>query len=222
MREAHISAQQSQAEEDPRVPLAHAHARWTGGAEESALARSQAPLRLIARVRDRATFEALAGVRPVRRGPLSLRYVLDATESTPPRARRVRRRRRGRSSRAKPCPPSSSSGRRGPGRSPGLRRLPVRRRARRCERPIRGPGAVGARAPGRCAEGDSEPLHADDPCSARDAADPSVEGRQHAAPAALSVPSVVLGIRARGARAPRRGAWLLAGRQACGTLSPLA
>ena len=87
MREAHISTQQSQAEEDPRVSVAHAHARWTSGAEESAPARPQAPLRLIARVRDRATFEALAGVRPVRRGPLSLRCVLDATASAPPRAR---------------------------------------------------------------------------------------------------------------------------------------
>lgn len=87
MREAHISAQQSQAEEDPRLPSAHAHEGWPRGSEESTLARSQAPLRLIARVRDRATFEALAGVRPVRRGPISLRCVLDATASEPPRAR---------------------------------------------------------------------------------------------------------------------------------------
>jgi ribonuclease P protein component len=75
MREAHVPAQHPKAQEDPRLPRADANARWTGCAEGAARARPQAALGLIQAVRDRATFEALAHARPVRRGPVSVRVV---------------------------------------------------------------------------------------------------------------------------------------------------
>jgi ribonuclease P protein component len=80
-REAHVPAQQSQAEEEARLPQSHAHPRWSRGAPQPPPARSQASQRLTWRIRDRATFEALSGTRWIRRGPLSLRYVPDADGS---------------------------------------------------------------------------------------------------------------------------------------------
>jgi ribonuclease P protein component len=74
MREAHLPTQQSQAEEEARLPPPHAHARRTRGPQRPSSARAQAPQRLTWRIRDRATFEALAGARRLRRGPLWLRY----------------------------------------------------------------------------------------------------------------------------------------------------
>lgn len=75
MREAHLPAQQPEAEEEARLPRPHAHAWRAGGASLASPARPQAPQRLIWRVRDRATFEALARARRYRRGPLSVRFV---------------------------------------------------------------------------------------------------------------------------------------------------
>ena len=75
MREAHLPTQQSQAEEEARLPPPHAHARRTRGHPRPPAARAQAPQRLTWRIRDRATFQALAGARRVRRGPIWLRHV---------------------------------------------------------------------------------------------------------------------------------------------------
>jgi ribonuclease P protein component len=84
MREAHIPTQQPEAQEEARLPGPHAHAWRAGGAAIAPIARPQAPQRLIWRVRDRATFEALARARRTRRGPLSLRY-LPGDDTLPPR-----------------------------------------------------------------------------------------------------------------------------------------
>ena len=75
MREAHLPTQQSQAEEEARLPPPHAHARRTRGPQRPPSARAQAPQRLTWRIRDRATFEALAGARRLRRGPIWLRHL---------------------------------------------------------------------------------------------------------------------------------------------------
>ena len=75
MREAHLPAQQSQAEEETRLPPPHAYARRARGRSRPSPPRSQAPQRLTWRVRDRATFEALGGARRLRRGPIWLRHV---------------------------------------------------------------------------------------------------------------------------------------------------
>lgn len=75
MREAHLPTQQSQAEEEARLPPPHAHARRTSGHPRPSSARAQAPQRLTWRIRDRATFEALARARRLRRGPIWLRHL---------------------------------------------------------------------------------------------------------------------------------------------------
>lgn len=77
MREAHLPTQQSQAEEEARLPPPHAHARRTSGHPRPPSARAQAPQRLTWRIRDRATFDALAGARRLRRGPIWLRHLSD-------------------------------------------------------------------------------------------------------------------------------------------------
>ena len=74
-RETHVPAQHSQAEEEARLPQSHAHSWRQSGHPQSSPARPHASQRLTWRIRDRATFEALAGTRRTRRGPLSVRYV---------------------------------------------------------------------------------------------------------------------------------------------------
>jgi len=83
MREAHLPTQQPEAEEEARLPWPYAHPWRAGGAAIAPSARPHAPQRLIWRIRDRATFEALARARRTRRGPLSLRYL--PGDDTPPR-----------------------------------------------------------------------------------------------------------------------------------------
>jgi ribonuclease P protein component len=84
MREAHLPTQQPEAQEEAWLPWPHAHSWRAGGAAIAPCARPQAPQRLIWRIRDRATFEALARARRHRRGPISVRFVPgDPTE--PPR-----------------------------------------------------------------------------------------------------------------------------------------
>jgi ribonuclease P protein component len=84
MREAHVPTQQPEAQEEARLPWPDAQSWRAGGAAIAPRARPQAPQRLIWRIRDRATFEALARARRHRRGPISLRHVPgDAAE--PPR-----------------------------------------------------------------------------------------------------------------------------------------
>ena len=85
MREAHVPAQQPETQEDARVPAPDAHSGGSRGAEGTAEPRPQAPLRLIWRVRDRATFDALARVPALRRGPLWLRSAPVGPDDTPPR-----------------------------------------------------------------------------------------------------------------------------------------
>lgn len=81
--EAHVPAQQSQARENPRLPPADAHQGGPRGAARPPGSRPQAPLGLIWRVRDRATFEALAGARRQRAGPVSLRFLTDGSDDPP-------------------------------------------------------------------------------------------------------------------------------------------
>jgi ribonuclease P protein component len=75
MREADVSAQQPEAQEDPRIPGPDADARRARGDSVPSRARPQATRRLIWRVRDRATFAALAEARPRRAGPVRVRSV---------------------------------------------------------------------------------------------------------------------------------------------------
>lgn len=75
MGEAHVPAEQSEAQEEARVPAPDEEPRRSGRAEGAPPARPQAPLRLIWRVRDRGTFEAL-GQAPARvAGPVRVRSV---------------------------------------------------------------------------------------------------------------------------------------------------
>jgi ribonuclease P protein component len=75
MREADVSAQQPEAQENPRIPGPDADARRARGDPVPSSARPQATRRLIWRVRDRATFAALAQARPRRAGPVRIRAV---------------------------------------------------------------------------------------------------------------------------------------------------
>jgi len=75
MREADVPAQQSKAQEDPRIPSPDADARRARSDPVPSSARPQATRRLIRRVRDRATFEALAQARSRRAGPVRIRSV---------------------------------------------------------------------------------------------------------------------------------------------------
>jgi ribonuclease P protein component len=84
MREAHVPAQQPEAEEEAWIPQPHALEGRTRGHPVATQPRSQATVSLIWRVRDRAAFAALSGARRARRGPVTLRYVTDP-EAGPPR-----------------------------------------------------------------------------------------------------------------------------------------
>ena len=75
MREAHVPAQQSKAEQDPRLSQPHADPGRPGGAQGPTGAGPQAARRLTQPIRDRGTFEALARAQAVRRGALSVRTV---------------------------------------------------------------------------------------------------------------------------------------------------
>jgi ribonuclease P protein component len=80
MREAHVPTEQSQAQEDARIPRPHALARRPGGHQEPPPPRPQATDRLIRRVRGRASFAALSRARRVRRAPVTLRFVPGASD----------------------------------------------------------------------------------------------------------------------------------------------
>ena len=81
--EAHVPAQQSQARQDPWLPPPDAHQGRPCRAACPPGPRPQASLRLIWRVRDRATFEALAGARRQQAGPVSLRFLTDGSDDPP-------------------------------------------------------------------------------------------------------------------------------------------
>ena len=81
--EAHVPTQQPQARQDPRFPHPDAHEGGSRRAARPPGARPEAALGLIWRVRDRATFEALAGARRWRAGPVSLRFLSDGSDDPP-------------------------------------------------------------------------------------------------------------------------------------------
>jgi ribonuclease P protein component len=80
MREAHVPAEQQKAQEATRVPVAYAIPRRSGGAQGPTPARPHAPVGLIWRVRDRATFAALARAERHVQGPITVRAVPGKTE----------------------------------------------------------------------------------------------------------------------------------------------
>lgn len=85
MREAHVPAQQPPAQAEARLPFPDADA---GGSRDPAVppgAGPSAPVRLIWRVRDRATFAALRRARPWRYGPVTVRAVAVDHPADPPR-----------------------------------------------------------------------------------------------------------------------------------------
>src|SRR5882724_3020742 len=86
-REAHLSAQQSQAKAQAWLPAAHAQPRWSRGCEEPARQGPPPALGVIWRVRGRAEFAALSRARRHARGPLSVRVRAATVESVgqPPR-----------------------------------------------------------------------------------------------------------------------------------------
>ena len=75
MREAHVPAEHQKAQEATRVPVAYAIPRRSGGAQGPTPARPHAPVGLIWRVRDRATFAALARAERHVQGPITVRVV---------------------------------------------------------------------------------------------------------------------------------------------------
>jgi ribonuclease P protein component len=84
MREAHVPAEQPKAQEAPRLPVPHAKPGRSGGAEGPTPARPHAPVGLIWRVRDRATFALLARAERHARGPVTIRFV-PGESGAPPR-----------------------------------------------------------------------------------------------------------------------------------------
>jgi ribonuclease P protein component len=85
MREAHVPTQQPETQENARFPAPDAHPRRSRGAPGAPYSRPQTSLRLIWRIRDRATFDALARVPAVRRGALWIRSARGPDASAPPR-----------------------------------------------------------------------------------------------------------------------------------------
>jgi ribonuclease P protein component len=84
MREAHVPAEHPPAQEAPRVPPSDVDPGGPSDREESPPAGADSTLRLIWRVRGRATFAALARARPQRVGPVVVRRV-PARAGEPPK-----------------------------------------------------------------------------------------------------------------------------------------
>src|SRR5687767_8869383 len=84
MSEAHVSAQQSQTGEASRVPASDVDARGPGDPTGQAAQGTPSPVRLIWRLRDRATFVALRrSGRRVTRGPITVLWLpANPTEPT--------------------------------------------------------------------------------------------------------------------------------------------
>jgi ribonuclease P protein component len=83
MREAHVPAEQPKAQEAPRLPVPHAKPGRSGSAQGPTPARPHAPVGLIWRVRDRATFAVLARAERHARGPVTIRFVPGESEAPP-------------------------------------------------------------------------------------------------------------------------------------------
>ena len=84
MGEANLSAQEAQANAHPRVSGPDVDAGWPSGAQSATAEGPSQAERLIWRIRDRATFDALASGRRRRRGPISMTF-LPGDPSVPPR-----------------------------------------------------------------------------------------------------------------------------------------
>jgi ribonuclease P protein component len=85
MREEDVPTQQPEAEEEARLPAPDAHPRRPGGHRPPAVEASRTPLRLIWRIRDRASFRALASGRRRRQGVLVVTTATLGTAGDPPR-----------------------------------------------------------------------------------------------------------------------------------------
>ena len=85
MRETDISAQQPEAEEEARLPAPHAEPGRTRGHPAPAQQGPLQPFRLIWRVRDQSSFQALARGRRRRAGNLEVRTAVLGLPSEPPR-----------------------------------------------------------------------------------------------------------------------------------------
>lgn len=85
MREEDVPAEQPEAEEDARLPSQDAHPRGPIGDPTSARQGPRQPVGLIWRVRDPATFRALAVGRRRRSGVLDVSAVQLGPETEPPR-----------------------------------------------------------------------------------------------------------------------------------------
>jgi ribonuclease P protein component len=84
MGEANLSAQEAQADAHARVSSPDVDAGWPSGAQVPAAEGPSQAERLIWRIRDRATFDALASSRRRRRGPISMTF-LPGDPAVPPR-----------------------------------------------------------------------------------------------------------------------------------------
>jgi len=84
MGEENLSAQEAQEDAHARVSGPDVDAGRPSGAQGPAAQGPSQAERLIWRIRDRATFEALAGARRRRRGPISMTF-LPGDPSIPPR-----------------------------------------------------------------------------------------------------------------------------------------
>jgi ribonuclease P protein component len=84
MGEANLSAQEAQEDAHARVSGPDVDARRSGSAQGPAAQRPPQAERLIWRIRDRATFDALATGRRRRQGPISMTF-LPGDPAVPPR-----------------------------------------------------------------------------------------------------------------------------------------
>ena len=84
MGEENLSAQEAQADAHPRLSGPDVDAGWPSSAQGAAAEGPSQAERLIWRIRDRATFDALASGRRRRRGPISMTF-LPGDPSVPPR-----------------------------------------------------------------------------------------------------------------------------------------
>ena len=84
MGEANLSAQEAQEDAHARVSGPDVDAGWSSGDQGAAAQGPSQAERLIWRIRDRATFEALSSGRRRRRGPISMTF-LPGDPSMPPR-----------------------------------------------------------------------------------------------------------------------------------------
>ncbi len=85
MREADIPAEQSEAEEEARIPAPHAEPGGTRGDPSPAQQGPRQPFSLIWRVRGQASFQALARGRRRRAGNLEVRSAMLGPATAPPR-----------------------------------------------------------------------------------------------------------------------------------------